>query len=109
MARVSYIDETDDFEMDELVEKIKAGRRGSLINVYKLLLHSPPLASLGFGMLMHTITDWGPPPGINPLLGGLSPGLRIEQFAHGLLLGKTRGIDWGKSSRGRPLPFHRPR
>lgn len=44
MARVSYVDTTDDFEMDELVEKIRAGRRGSLINVYRLLLHSPPLA-----------------------------------------------------------------
>jgi alkylhydroperoxidase family enzyme len=57
MARVSYIDETDDFEMDELVEKIKSGRRGSLINVYKLLLHSPPLAESWYDHLNNV--RWG--------------------------------------------------
>ena len=44
MARVSYIEGTDDSQLGELVEKFRSGRRGSLINVYKLLLHSPPLA-----------------------------------------------------------------
>jgi alkylhydroperoxidase family enzyme len=43
MARVSYI-EGDDPELAGLVEKIRGGRRGALINVYRLLLHSPPLA-----------------------------------------------------------------
>jgi alkylhydroperoxidase family enzyme len=57
MARVPYIDETDDFEMDELVEKIQSGRRGSLINVYKLLLHSPPLAESWFDHLNQV--RWG--------------------------------------------------
>ena len=45
MARVSYFDETKHPEQATLVEKLRAGRRGSLINVYKLLLHSPPLAA----------------------------------------------------------------
>jgi alkylhydroperoxidase family enzyme len=45
MARISYFDETKNAGEKELVEKLRAGRRGSLINVYKLLLHSPPLAA----------------------------------------------------------------
>jgi len=44
MARVSYIEEKDHPELAELIGKVRAGRRGTLINVYKLLLHTPPLA-----------------------------------------------------------------
>ena len=44
MARVSYIEEKDHPELAELIGKVRAGRRGTLINVYKLLLHSPELA-----------------------------------------------------------------
>jgi 4-carboxymuconolactone decarboxylase len=46
MARVALIEETDHPELAELIAKIRAGRRGALINVYKLLLHSPPLAAV---------------------------------------------------------------
>ncbi len=45
MARVSYIEEKDHPELADLIGKVRAGRRGTLINVYKLLLHSPPLAA----------------------------------------------------------------
>lgn len=56
MARVTYIDGPapgagDDPELERLIEKIQAGRRGSLINVYRLLLHSPPLAASWFDHL----------------------------------------------------------
>jgi 4-carboxymuconolactone decarboxylase len=44
MARISLFEEKDHPELAPLVERIKAGRRGGLLNVYKLLLHSPPLA-----------------------------------------------------------------
>jgi 4-carboxymuconolactone decarboxylase len=44
MARVSYIEEKDHPELAELIGKVRAGRRGALINVYKLLLHTPDLA-----------------------------------------------------------------
>ncbi len=44
MARISLIEETKHPELAPLIDKIKAGRRGGLLNVYKLLLHSPPLA-----------------------------------------------------------------
>lgn len=45
MARISLIEEKDHPELADLIAKIRAGRRGALINVYKLLLHSPPLAA----------------------------------------------------------------
>jgi hypothetical protein len=40
MARVSYIEENDHPELSAEIAKIKGGR-GRLINVYKLLLHTP--------------------------------------------------------------------
>jgi len=45
MARISLIEEKDHPELSELIQRIVAGRRGGLLNVYKLLLHSPPLAA----------------------------------------------------------------
>jgi len=45
MARISYIEEQDHPELAALIGKIRAGR-GALINVYKLLLHAPPLAAI---------------------------------------------------------------
>jgi len=57
MARVTYIEGTEDPELDDLVDKIRSGRRGSLINVYKLLLHSPPLAESWFDHLNQV--RWG--------------------------------------------------
>ena len=45
MARISYFDEKDHPELAALVDRIKAGRRGGLLNVYKLLLHAPALAA----------------------------------------------------------------
>jgi 4-carboxymuconolactone decarboxylase len=44
MARISLVEEKNHPELAELIKRIVAGRRGGLINVYKLLLHSPPLA-----------------------------------------------------------------
>jgi 4-carboxymuconolactone decarboxylase len=46
MARISLIEENNHPELADLIDKIRAGRRGSLINVYKLLLHSPSLAAI---------------------------------------------------------------
>ncbi|MDA0991921.1 MAG: carboxymuconolactone decarboxylase family protein [Verrucomicrobia bacterium] len=57
MARVSYVEGTDEPEFGELVEKIRSGRRGSLINVYRLLLHSPPLAGSWYDHLNQV--RWG--------------------------------------------------
>jgi alkylhydroperoxidase family enzyme len=48
MARVPLIDEKDHPEFGELVEKFRAGRRGRLINIYRLLLNSPALAESWF-------------------------------------------------------------
>ena len=46
MARVSYIEEQDHPELADVIGKVRAGRRGALFNVYKLLLHSPSLAAI---------------------------------------------------------------
>jgi 4-carboxymuconolactone decarboxylase len=46
MARVSYIEQNDRPELAELIAKVRAGRRGALINVYRLLLHAPSLAAI---------------------------------------------------------------
>ena len=48
MARVALVEEKDHPELAELIGKIKAGRGGTLLNIYKLLLHSPPLAATLF-------------------------------------------------------------
>jgi 4-carboxymuconolactone decarboxylase len=45
VARISLIEADDHPELADLIERIVAGRRGGLVNVYKLLLHSPPLAA----------------------------------------------------------------
>jgi len=48
MARISLIEEADHPELAETIGRIKAGRRGGLLNVYKLLLHNPALARTWF-------------------------------------------------------------
>jgi alkylhydroperoxidase family enzyme len=45
MARISLVEEKDHPELAVLIGKIKAGRRGELLNIYKLLLHAPALAA----------------------------------------------------------------
>jgi len=44
MARVSPVDATSHPELAPLVERIRGGRGGRLLNLYRALLHSPPLA-----------------------------------------------------------------
>jgi 4-carboxymuconolactone decarboxylase len=48
MARVSLIKEQDHPEFAELIQKFSAGRRGRLINIYRMLLNSPALAESWF-------------------------------------------------------------
>jgi 4-carboxymuconolactone decarboxylase len=57
MARVPLLEGDEDPDMADLVEKIRSGRRGNVINVYKLLLHSPPVAENWFN-LINTLR-WG--------------------------------------------------
>jgi len=51
MARVSYIEEKEHPELAGLIGKVRAGRRGTLINVYKLLLHTPALAECWLNLI----------------------------------------------------------
>ena len=48
MARVPLLQEQDHPELAEVMQKYSAGRRGRLLNLYRALLHSPPLAESWF-------------------------------------------------------------
>ena len=50
MARVPLIEETDHPELGESIAKIKGARGGRLINIYRLMLHSPALADAWFDL-----------------------------------------------------------
>lgn len=48
MARVPLIEEENATEHSELIRRIKGARGGRLINIYRLMLHSPALANAWF-------------------------------------------------------------
>ena len=48
MARVSFIDEQGRPDIAALADRLKRGRRGTLINLYRTLLHSPAVAEAWF-------------------------------------------------------------
>jgi alkylhydroperoxidase family enzyme len=48
VARVPLIGETDQPELADAIAKIKGARGGRLINIYRLMLHSPALANAWF-------------------------------------------------------------
>jgi hypothetical protein len=48
MARVPLVQEQDHPEFADMIEKFRAGRRGKLINIYRMLLNAPPLAESWF-------------------------------------------------------------
>jgi len=50
MARVSLVEENEHPKLCELIAKIKGARGGRLINIYRLMLHSPALASAWFDL-----------------------------------------------------------
>ncbi|MEP7084120.1 MAG: carboxymuconolactone decarboxylase family protein [Betaproteobacteria bacterium] len=50
MARISYADPAATPQIAELAEQIKRERGGKLLNLYRMLLHSPPLARGWLGL-----------------------------------------------------------
>jgi 4-carboxymuconolactone decarboxylase len=48
MARVSLIDEKNHPELGELITKIRGARGGRLLNIYRMMLHTPGLANAWF-------------------------------------------------------------
>jgi 4-carboxymuconolactone decarboxylase len=50
VARVPLIEESDHPELGESIAKIKGARGGRLINIYRLMLHSPALANAWFDL-----------------------------------------------------------
>src|SRR5215210_7105388 len=51
MARVSTIDDSAEPDVQALIAKFRGGRGGRLINIYKMLLHSPPIAETWFDLI----------------------------------------------------------
>jgi 4-carboxymuconolactone decarboxylase len=51
MARVSLIEPNEHPELAPIIEKIRSGRRGTVINVYKLLLHTPAIAEIWLDLI----------------------------------------------------------
>jgi 4-carboxymuconolactone decarboxylase len=51
MARVSLIEPDQHPELEPIVAKVRSGRRGTVINVYKLLLHSPVVAEIWLNLI----------------------------------------------------------
>ena len=51
MARVSLIEPEVHPEIESVIAKIRSGRRGGVINVYKLLLHTPDVAEAWFDLI----------------------------------------------------------
>ena len=51
MARVSLIEPAQHPELAPIIEKIRSGRRGTVINVYKLLLHTPAIAEVWLDLI----------------------------------------------------------
>jgi alkylhydroperoxidase family enzyme len=50
MARIALIEENKIPELAESISKIKGARGGRLINIYRLMLHSPALANAWFDL-----------------------------------------------------------
>jgi AhpD family alkylhydroperoxidase len=50
MARVTLIEEKEAPDQTDLIAKIKGARGGRLINIYRLMLHSPALANAWFDL-----------------------------------------------------------
>jgi len=50
MARVALIEENEHPELADSIAKIKGARGGRLINIYRLMLHSPALANVWFDL-----------------------------------------------------------
>lgn len=57
MARVSLIDEEQHPELADLVARIRGARGGRLINIYRMMLHSPVLANTWFDLNNAVRTD----------------------------------------------------
>ena len=50
MARVPLVEETEHPELADSIARIKGARGGRLINIYRLMLHSPALANAWFDL-----------------------------------------------------------
>src|SRR6516164_10836562 len=51
MARILYVNEAENPALTQLVARLRSGRRGKLLMLYRLLLHSPPIAAAWFELV----------------------------------------------------------
>ena len=51
MARIPLMEPEQHPELEPVLAKIRSGRRGTIINVYKLLLHSPGIAEVWLDLI----------------------------------------------------------
>ena len=51
MARISLIEPEQHPELEPVLAKIRSSRRGNIINVYKLLLHTPAIAEVWLDLI----------------------------------------------------------
>jgi hypothetical protein len=57
MARVSLVDEQNYPELSDLIAKIRGARGGRLLNIYRMMLHSPALAGAGSSSIRLCATE----------------------------------------------------
>lgn len=59
MARISLVDQENHPELSDLIAKIRGARGGRLLNIYRMMLHSPPIAGawLDFNSAVRTQTE----------------------------------------------------
>lgn len=59
MARIPLLDEQDHPELSDVIARIRGARGGRLLNIYRMVLHSPPIAGawLDFNSAVRFETD----------------------------------------------------
>ena len=110
MARVKLIEEKEQPELAESIAKIKGARGGRLINIYRLMLHSPGLANAWFDL--NQAVRWsteidGQCRELAVILVAVLNGVEYVQHAHGPAYALKEGLtseqvnaiaDWRSSS-----------
>lgn len=95
MARVSLIDDERP-ELAALIERIRGARRGRLLNIYRLLLHSPSIATawLEFNSAIRFDTELdGPTRELAIMLVAILNGVDYIVRAHGMNYALKEGLN----------------
>ena len=102
MARVPLIEESDHPELAESIAKIKGARGGRLINIYRLMLHSPALANAWFDLnqaVRYGTEIDGQSRELAVIRVAILNKVEYVQRAHGPAYALKEGLDTGASQR----------